>query len=220
MNSQTGISLPILYSFRRCPYAMRARSAIAVSGQACELREVVLKAKPTALLEASPKATVPVLVDTEGHVIDQSLDIMLWALRRNDPDAWLAPEQGSLQGMLALVEECDGPFKCKLDRYKYPQRYQEVSGKRFRDEAAIWLDCLNARLADQACLFGGRPALADMAIAPFVRQFAHVDLSWFQAQPWPRLQRWLSDWKESGLFQTIMAKHPPWQDGDRPTRFP
>ena len=219
MNSRTGISLPILYSFRRCPYAMRARSAIAASGQACELREVVLKAKPQALLEASPKATVPVLVD-QGNVIDQSLDIMLWALRRNDPDAWLAPEQGNLQAMLALVEECDGPFKYKLDRYKYPQRYQEANGRRFRDEAAIWLESLDARLADQAFLFGGRPALADMAIAPFVRQFAHVDWAWFQAQPWPRLQRWLSDWKESGLFQTIMAKFPPWQDGDPPTRFP
>lgn len=220
MSTQKGISLPILYSFRRCPYAMRARLAIAASGQACELREVVLKDKPPALLRASAKATVPVLVEADGHVIDQSLDIMLWALRRNDPQSWLSPEQGGLDAMLALIADCDGAFKQRLDRYKYPQRYQETSGEHFRDTAAVWLESLDNKLADRAFLFGSRPALADMAVAPFVRQFAHVDLGWFQAQPWTRLQCWLADWKDSDLLQAVMAKYPPWIEGDPPTRFP
>jgi glutathione S-transferase len=220
MSTLQGNSLPVLYSFRRCPYAMRARLAIAVSGLACELREVVLRNKPPALLVASPKATVPVLVDIDGSVLDQSLDIMLWALRRNDPQAWLTPEHDGLDTMLTLIDECDGAFKHRLDRYKYPQRYQEINGDRFRDGAAVWLDSLSKRLSRQAFLFGKRAALADMAIAPFVRQFAHVDLDWFRAQPWPGLQRWLSDWKDSSLLHTIMVKYPPWQEGDPPTRFP
>ncbi|UYO94323.1 glutathione S-transferase [Pollutimonas sp. M17] len=220
MSTQPGLSLPILYSFRRCPYAMRARLAIAASGQLCELREVVLRVKPQALLDASPKATVPVLVDTDGRIVDQSLDIMLWALRRKDPGRWLEPARGGMTAMLALVAECDGPFKQQLDRYKYPQRYQEASGERFRDASMAWLSSLDSRLDDGSFLFGDRPALADMAIAPFVRQFAHVEADWFQAQPWPRLRRWLSDWKESELFQAVMARYPPWKDGDPPTRFP
>jgi glutathione S-transferase len=220
MSTLQGISLPILYSFRRCPYAMRARLAIAASGQACELREVVLRDKPPALLKASPKATVPVLVDSDGHVIDQSLDIMLWALRRNDPQAWLTPQQDGLEAMLALVADCDENFKPKLDRYKYPQRFQELSGDRFRDDAAAWLESLDRRLAGQVFLFGSRPALADMAIAPFVRQFAHVDPTWFLDRPWSHLQRWLSGWKDSSLLEIVMAKYPPWQEGDPLTRFP
>lgn len=199
---------------------MRARLAIVASGGACQLREVVLRDKPQALLEASPKATVPVLIDTDGVVIDQSLDIMLWALRRSDPDNWLAPERGDIPRMLALIAECDGPFKQRLDRYKYPQRYQEDSGERFRDASRDWLAALDARLGEGPFLFGSRPALADMAIAPFIRQFAHVDMDWFRAQPWPRLREWLSDWQDSGLFQAVMAKYPPWRDGDPPVRFP
>src|SRR5690606_33359264 len=139
MHTSTGLSLPVLYSFRRCPYAMRARSAIVVSGQSCQLREVVLKSKPRALLDVSPKATVPVLVDTDAGVVDQGLDIMLWALRRSDPHRWLMPEQGGLDDMMALIAECDGAFKFRLDRYKYPQRYSLMSGESFRDEACAWL---------------------------------------------------------------------------------
>ncbi len=199
---------------------MRARLAIAASGRRCELREVVLRDKPQALLAASPKATVPVLVDTDGKVIDQSLDIMLWALRHNDPHAWLAPQRGGLEDMLALIQACDGPFKHALDQYKYPQRYENVDGRAHRDQAAPWLASLDERLADAGFLFGGRAALADMAIAPFVRQFAHTDMEWFQAQPWPSLLRWLSAWMRSDLFGQIMHKYPPWREGSPGEPFP
>lgn len=212
--------LPVLYSFRRCPYAMRARLAIAASHIRCELREVLLRDKPQALRNASPKATVPVLVDTDGTVIEQSLDIMLWALQQRDPDGWLSPSQGTMAAMLALIGECDGPFKYQLDHYKYPQRYNETSGDAYRDQAAIWLMQLNARLEGSCSLFGDRPALADMAIAPFVRQFAHTDIGWFGSQSWPRLQAWLDAWLKGGLFERVMLKYPRWVDGGSGNSFP
>ncbi|NYT84037.1 glutathione S-transferase [Pollutimonas harenae] len=199
---------------------MRARLAIAVSERQCELREVVLRNKPPSLLTASPKATVPVLLDTDGWVIDQSLDIMLWALRQNDPGQWLVPQKGTLDKMLDLIGECDGPFKQALDRYKYPQRYEQASGAQYRDQAVAWLAGLNQRLEDCDFLFGDRPALADMAIAPFVRQFAHTDLDWFQARPWPHLWQWLQAWMQGSLFEQVMHKYPPWQEGSPGEPFP
>ena len=202
--------LPILYSFRRCPYAMRARLALAVSGTQCELREVVLRDKPAELLQASPKGTVPVLVLADGRILEQSLDIMLWALSRHDPQGWLAPEVGELEQMLALIGECDGGFKHDLDRYKYPDRYEGADAMSHRESAWQWLKMLDDRLAYSAYLFGERPALADAAIMPFVRQFAQVDRAWFDAQPWPALLGWLGHWLESDLFQAIMVKHAPW----------
>ncbi|MFA7670035.1 MAG: glutathione S-transferase N-terminal domain-containing protein, partial [Burkholderiaceae bacterium] len=158
--------LPILYSFRRCPYAMRARLALAVSGTQCELREVVLRDKPAELLQASPKGTVPVLVLADGRILEQSLDIMLWALSRHDPQGWLAPEVGELEQMLALIGECDGGFKHDLDRYKYPDRYEGADAMSHRESAWQWLKMLDDRLAYSAYLFGERPALADAAIMP------------------------------------------------------
>ncbi len=211
---------PVLYSFRRCPYAMRARSAIAESGLACELREVVLRNKPQSLLDASPKATVPVLIDIDGRLLEQSLDIMLWALERNDPQGWLAAPQDGLAGMLALIGECDGDFKYHLDRYKYPQRYDNADAFPHRGVAAAWLSVLESRLAGGPFLFGGHMSLADAAIAPFVRQFAHVDMEWFEARPWPRLQSWLRQWSQSELFERIMEKYDPWKPGDAPAMFP
>lgn len=211
---------PILYSFRRCPYAMRARSAIAASGILCELREVVLRDKPQALLDVSPKATVPVLVDVDGQVIEQSLDIMLWALTKHDPFAWLPQEQGGLSAMLALIGECDGGFKHDLDRYKYPQRYENVDCLAHRASAVDWLNRLESRLANAPFLFGDHQSLADAAIAPFVRQFAHTDIEWFQGQPWLRLQAWLQQWITSPLFATVMEKYPPWKPLDPTAEFP
>lgn len=211
---------PILYSFRRCPYAMRARLALASSGMSCELREVVLRDKPQALRDASPKATVPVLVLPDGRVLEQSLDIMLWALGRHDPQYWLSPPQGSLDAMLALIAECDGVFKNHLDRYKYPQRYGDTDGSAHRQQGAQWLDSLEQRLGDGEFLFGRRPALADMAIAPFVRQFAHVDMDWFMAQPWPHTQAWLSAWMASALFERVMHKYAAWHAEDQGASFP
>lgn len=213
-------ALPVLYSFRRCPYAMRARLALAVSGQVCELREVVLRAKPQGLLQASPKATVPVLVLPNGTVLEQSLDIMRWALTQNDPAGWLRPSQGDEAAMLALIAECDGPFKQALDRCKYPNRYPEADGALARAQAVEWLQGLEARLAGQPFLFGDHAALADMAIAPFVRQFAGIDADWWAAQPWPKLQAWLAQWQASTLFEGVMPKFVAWLDGTEGVVFP
>lgn len=210
-------ALPILYSFRRCPYAMRARLALAVSEQPHELREVVLRNKPADMLAASPKGTVPVLLLPGGEVIEESLDIMRWALGRNDPAQWLPPAQASQQEMDALIAANDGDFKRHLDRYKYPNRYpQESEGDaasfalEHRSEAAGWLGRLNDRLAS-GWLMGTRASLADMAILPFIRQFAHTDTDWFAAQPWPLLQGWLAAFEGSALYAGVMEKHPPWE---------
>jgi glutathione S-transferase len=210
-------ALPVLYSFRRCPYAMRARLAMAVSGEPHELREVVLKNKPAEMLAASPKGTVPVLVLPDGSVIDQSLDVMLWALRRNDPENWLQAPQGSIDDMAALIAENDGEFKHHLDRYKYPNRYPEESAgdntafaQAHQAACARWLGRLEALLAG-GWLFGTRASLADMAILPFVRQFTHTDAAWFATQPWPQLQAWLARFEASALYACVMGKHAPWQ---------
>jgi glutathione S-transferase len=199
---------------------MRARLAIAIANLSCELREVVLRDKPDAMLQASPKGTVPVLVNTDGTVVDQSLDIMLWALGQSDPEGWLAPQQGDLPGMLDLIAQCDGPFKDRLDRYKYPQRYGASSGEDPRNQAVPWLLKLEQRLQTGAWLCGERRSLADMAIVPFVRQFAHTDVAWFDAQAWPALRSWLTEWQASDLFARIMHKYPAWQEGDTPVLFP
>ena len=181
---------------------MRARLALAVSGQAYELREVVLRNKPAALLAASAKATVPVLVLPDGKVIDQSLDIMLWALRLNDPANWLNPPAATLGEMLALVAGNDTDFKHQLDRYKYPNR---------------WLAGLEAKLstaaaesATPAWLYGESARLADMAVLPFVRQFAHTDALWFAAQDWPQLQAWLTNFEASALYGSVMGRADAW----------
>lgn len=219
---EAGSGLPVLYSFRRCPYAMRARWALAVSRQACELREVVLRDKPAALLRISPKGTVPVLVDVEGTVIEQSLEIMRWALARNDPSAWLRPGAGSLGDMLELIARCDGDFKNDLDAYKYPQRGPgdaASQGADARRRGAAFLTELEGRLQQRDWLHGAHMALADAAIAPFVRQFAAVDAGWFAAQPWPRLAAWLQALTGAKLFAALMARHAPWQEGQAPVHF-
>ncbi|WP_233233564.1 glutathione S-transferase [Bordetella sp. LUAb4] len=228
-------SAPILYSFRRCPYAMRARLALAVSAITCELREVVLRDKPVELLKASPKGTVPVLVLPNGDVIDQSLDIMHWALQQNDPEQWLQPERETLPAMEALIAQCDREFKANLDRYKYPDRYPGTDPLAHRHAGAAYLAQLEIRLSATPApiplsppspllsfpyLFGRRATLADMAIAPFVRQFAHTDAEWFRAQPWPALIRWLDNFTDSTRFNLVMEKAPPWIPGTAGVRFP
>ena len=195
---------------------MRARMALAASGQQCELREVVLSQKPEALRQVSAKATVPVLVETDGRVIDESLDIMLWALQRHDPLKWL-PAEGDLNVALQWVARCDDKFKPQLDRYKYPDRFGMTDRHEPRDAAALFLGDLNHRLTETPSLSGAHWGLADAAIAPFVRQFAHTDSAWFASQPWPRLQTWLSDFEASPLFQRVMVKYPPWQPGQAQT---
>ena len=208
-------ALPVLYSFRRCPYAMRARLALYVSGMVYEHREVVLKNKPAHLLALSPKGTVPVLwlQGTAGSkVLEQSMDIMFWALHQNDPLDWLPASNAGMADALALIAHNDGPFKQQLDRYKYPNRSGLESGVADRDEAAIWLRTLDARLRAQPELAGEHFGMADAAVAPFVRQYAHTNPTWFAAQPWPALASWLTKFEASDLFQTIMHKHAPWPE--------
>ena len=198
---------PILYSFRRCPYAMRARLALAISGAAVEHREVVLRDKPPQMLEVSPKGTVPVLVLDDGTVLEESLDIMRWALGRNDPEGWLQRDDS------ALVAANDGPFKHHLDRYKYATRH-DTDPEEHRAACAQLLMVLDNRLRAQAFLCGMERGFADAAIFPFVRQFAHTDREWFDDQPWPQLRGWLDSWLDASLFKAIMAKHKQWQAAD------
>jgi glutathione S-transferase len=205
---------PILYSFRRCPYAMRARMAIAVSGVQVELREVVLRDKPPEMLAASPKGTVPVLCLAGARVIDESLDIMRWALGINDPEDWLAGDNP------ALIATNDGPFKAALDRYKYPHRYDIADATPHRLAGWQILSDLDTKLADKAFLAGENPGLADIAIFPFVRQFAATDQVWFDNQDAKALQNWLTRLTISPLFDNIMQRFPKWQAGEPERIFP
>lgn len=213
-------TLPVLYSFRRCPYAMRARLALAASGTACELREVVLRAKPAGLLQASPKGTVPVLVLPQGPVLEQSLDIMRWALQRHDPLQWLPRTTDDAAHTEALIAACDGPFKQALDRCKYPERHPDAAPGAARAQAHAWLATLDGHLGASPALAGPHWGLADAAIAPFVRQFAAIDAADWQAQPWPHLQAWLEGWLQSALFERVMGKVAPWVDGTPGVPFP
>jgi glutathione S-transferase len=188
--------------------------AIAVSGIRVELREVVLRDKPTELVEASAKATVPVLMLPDGEVIDESLDIMHWALRQNDPENWLAADD------TGLIEQNDGPFKAALDRYKYPHRYGLEDGTTHREDGVAILRQLDAGLRKCSFLAGDACGLTDIAIFPFIRQFAATDQTWFDDQPLPALQGWLGHLLASDLFASIMHRYPRWQAGDQPTVFP
>jgi glutathione S-transferase len=199
---------------------MRARLALDVSGQGCELREVALRDKPSQMLQASPKGTVPVLVVGEGEVIEESLDIMLWALRRHDPEHWLTPDADSLPQMLALIARFDSHFKQHLDRYKYPNRFGGADCVASRAEACLDLELLENRLARTPHLAGERVSLADMAVAPFVRQFANVDAGWFASQTYAAVQRWLATIVTSERFNRIMKQVPVWVPGTRGVSFP
>jgi len=201
---------PILYSFRRCPYAMRGRMALIVSGQQCAVREVLLRDKPAEMLEASAKGTVPVLVLPDGTVIDESLDVMRWALARHDPENWLAsddPQVGS------FIERVDGPFKHHLDRYKYSTRH-DSDPIAHRDAASKILSEFEERLEGRDNLAGDRRSLADIASFPFIRQFAMTDRSWFDREPWGNLGDWLDRHLQSDLFAAAMVKLPLWKTGD------
>ncbi|MEQ1579508.1 MAG: glutathione S-transferase [Steroidobacteraceae bacterium] len=199
--------MTVLYSFRRCPYAMRARMALRVAGIEVELREVSLRDKPPELLAASPKGTVPVLVMLEGGVVDESLDIMRWALEQNDPEQWLAPGEQ----MDALIAANDGPFKFHLDRAKYANRYPGTDPTHHRGEAVTFLEPLEERLAKHVYLFGETPSLADIAIFPFVRQFARADETALAGLP--RLKAWLASLESSELFEAVMQKREGTEQG-------
>lgn len=203
---------PVLYSFRRCPYAIRARLALRAAGTPVALREVVLRHKPAELLAASPKGTVPVLVLPDGTVIDQSLDIMRWALARHDPQGWLnTATEADMQHWITLN---DVAFKPLLDRYKYPERHPECTAAQWREQGIeTLLKPMNDRLMQHAQLLSDQVSLADMALLPFVRQFAQVDAEGFTQAPLPGLQRWLQAHLATPLFESVMGKHTPWAAG-------
>jgi len=191
---------------------MRARMALLASGTVCEVREVHLARKPAALLKASPKGTVPVLVLQDGTVLQESLDIMLWALQCQDAQRWLPTSAAAMAQTMALIAQNDGDFKYHLDRYKYPTRYNLPDGQLQRARAADFMQSLDNLIDAQGHLHGRRFGLADAAIAPFVRQFAHTDPSWFADQPWQALQAWLAAFEGSDNYLGVMEKHPPWVD--------
>lgn len=201
---------------------MRARMAIARAGIECRLREVVLRDKPAEMLDASPKGTVPVIVTSDGTVIEESIDVMAWALAQNDAGEWLNPDQGTRADMDALIAESDGPFKRALDRYKYPNRYEDegVVREEQRGLGLAFLEKLDAQLDGRQNLFGDRVSYADIAIFPFIRQFANTDRTWFDALPLLHLQAWLARHLDSDLFKQIMPKFPQWKTGDEEPIFP
>lgn len=208
-------TLPLLYSYRRCPYAMRARMALLVAGVAFDAHEIALRDKPAAMLALSPKGTVPVLVQPDGAVLEQSLDIMRWAFSMHDPEGWW--ERAQAPHLLELLSLCDGPFKHHLDRTKYAERFEGADPAVHRPQAVdTLLRPLDARLQQAAQLGGDTPCATDLAIFPFVRQFAAVDPDAFSALPLPALRAWLAGWLAHPLFAAAMVRLRTGED----TRFP
>ena len=216
------VSLHRLYSFRRCPYAMRARLGIVFAELQVELREIVLKNKPAQMLAISPKGTVPALelVEVDGSkkcVIEESREILQWALEQHDPQGLLDADPVSAK---ALIEQNDNEFKHWLDRYKYADRHPELSQREYRERGEVFLQGLENLLAKHKYLLGDNISSADIGVMPFVRQFAHVDQDVFYSLPYPHLQQWLRDWLQHPAFQQVMVKFQAWQEGDQAVVFP
>lgn len=202
--------LPILYSFRRCPYAIRARMALHYAGLQVELREVLLRDKPVSMLKASTKGTVPVLILPDGQVLDESYEVMRWALAQHDPDHWWMDERE--EAIEQLVRFNDGEFKVHLDHYKYFDRFPEHPMAHYRSQAEQFLGVLEQKLTANHFLLGECICLADVAVFPFIRQFAFVDKGWFDQAPYPNLQRWLAFFLTSDNFLAVMEKRPVFKD--------
>ena len=210
--------LPCLYSFRRCPYAMSARLGLLFAELPIEIREIVLKNKPAQLLSISPKGTVPVLQLVDDEVIEESLEIIMWALKCQDPQGLLDIEV--LHQATVLIEQNDNDFKHWLNCYKYADRHPEMTQIEYRQQGEAFLHVLEALLTKAPFLLGDSVSLADICIMPFIRQFAHVDKNIFNNLPYPNLQAWLQNWLEHPLFLKAMTKFTPWQDGDEVVIFP
>ena len=213
--------LPILYSLRNCPFAMRARLALYKSKQVVELRDVVLKNKPAQMITASAKGTVPILVLNTGKVVDESLDIMLWALHENDPENLLLTTQAEsqLEQILALIHRFDREFKTCLEQYKCAKRYHESNIEQCRQACEVYINDIERRLSEHTFVMGDQESVADIAILPFIRQFARVERQWYLQSPYPNVKKWLSAYLQSPLFTKVMAKHPLWQKGNDITLF-
>lgn len=210
--------VPILYSLRNCPYAMRARIGIHKAQLQIDLREVNLKQKPVEMLAASAKGTVPILVlDNEQQpptVIDESLDVMLWALTNNDPDNLLhSHDQSALPRMVKLIAQFDNEFKTCLNAYKAAKRYREDNVIECRQGCEVFIQELENRLIESSFLMSAQESLADIALVPFIRQFAKVERQWYLQAPYPRVRQWLNFYLQSGMFTRVMAKHEFWVGG-------
>ncbi|MEP2650916.1 MAG: glutathione S-transferase [Paraglaciecola sp.] len=227
------MALPVLYSLRNCPYAMRARIAIYKSKQPVELRDLVLKNKPVEMLLASPKGTVPTLVlGADGQtqkVIDESLDVMLWALGESDPDNLLRSEvtggdlplekSAKLTEILDLIHDFDCQFKSRLEAYKCAKRYHETNLHECRQRCEEFVNALEKRLSNHHYVIDDKESLADIAILPFIRQFAKVERQWYLQSPYPNLKRWLNQYLQSPMFNKVMTKYPLWVKGAPITKF-
>ncbi|MGP9635342.1 glutathione S-transferase [Halomonas sp. AOP43-A1-21] len=211
-------SLHRLYSFRRCPYAMRARLGLLFAELPVELREITLKKKPAQMLAISPKGTVPVLQLFDGTVIEESREIMVWALEQQDAQGLLDAKVRTQAN--ALIEQNDNEFKHWLDRYKYADRHLEMTQAEYRQRGEAFLQVLEEKLTQKPYLLGDNATIADIGIMPFIRQFAHVDRDVFYSLPYPHLQRWLQHWLEHAFFLQAMTKFHPWQEGDDVVVFP
>jgi glutathione S-transferase len=213
-------ALPILYSFRRCPYAMRARMSLLIAGIPVELREVALRNKPAELLALSPKATLPVLELTDGSVLEESLDIMRWAWQQVDDESGVQyVSQEQIEKLLNPLEQEKGSFKILLDKYKYAERHPEKTAAEYRSDAEEYLRELTLQLGDQKFLFGDQWSFVDIAIAPFIRQFMRVDQEWFNQCEHQTLRQWLLRILESKEFQLCMKKIKPWHADSKPVLF-
>ena len=217
MDHKSKNNLPILYSFRRCPYAMRARMAIHISGQKCELREVLLRDKPPSMLEYSAKGTVPVLILQDGKVIDESLDVIDWALNLNDPDDWQRSK--NKEKTKELIKINDGEFKYHLDRYKYSKRYDNEDPEFHRKKCLKFIESINNELNNSEYIFDDNISYADIVLLPFIRQFRIADIDWFDALPYNNLKKWLSGFLDSTLLNSIMKKYDLWKEGDKSIVF-
>ena len=217
MDHKSKNNLPILYSFRRCPYAMRARMAIHISGQKCELREVLLRDKPPSMLEYSAKGTVPVLILQDGKVIDESLDVIDWALNLNDPDDWQRSKD--TKKTKELIKINDGEFKYHLDRYKYSKRYENEDPEFHRKKCLKFIESINNELNNSEYIFDDNISYADIVLLPIIRQFRIADIEWFDSLPYDNLKKWLSSFLDSSLLNSIMKKYDLWKEGDKSIVF-
>lgn len=216
--------LPTLYSLQHCPYAMRARLGILLAEQQVMLRPIIMQNKPEEMLTASPKGTVPVLVLADGTVIDESLDIMLWALKRNDPQNLLYAQANSdrnptLEEMLKIINENDQEFKPSLENYKRAKRFHHDSEEADRLACEPFIQRLENRLSQHQFFMGETPSLLDYALLSFVRQFAKVNKPIFRDGPYANLQRWLDFHLQSRIFARAMVKYPLWLDSGEESLF-
>lgn len=224
-HSEINMTLPILYSLRHCPFAMRARIAIFKSKQPIELRDVKLDNKPAAMLTASPKGTVPILVvslsDNTTQIIDESIDVMVWSLTQSDPDNLLLASSQTVEGettnqlteLLAFIHIYDSEFKGCIERYKCAKRYHEPNLLERRQDCEVYIKDLEQRLSKHAYIFGESESLADIALLPFIRQFAKIERQWYVKADYPNVKRWLNAYLQSAMFNKVMTQNPIWQEG-------